>query len=83
MASCSFPGVFGKGEDGTYELRVPHYSPTATNAITWIEHDLGPSVLALLKHYEDKADEVLNKTFYVANAHITYPDFTKILSKGE
>ncbi|KAF7986297.1 hypothetical protein HWV62_35244 [Athelia sp. TMB] len=70
-------GVFGKDESGTYELRVPHYSATKTQAITWIEHDLGPSVLALLKHYEDRADEVLNKTFYVANAHITYPNFAE------
>jgi len=75
-------GILAKGPDGSYELGIPHYSATATNAITWIKHDLGASVLALLKHYQDRADEILNKTFYVANAHITYPAFTEILSQA-
>jgi len=41
---------------------------------------LGACVIGLLKNYEDRGDEILNKTFYVANAHITFPDFAKILS---
>jgi hypothetical protein len=69
--------------DDTYELAIPHYSPAATNALLWVQKDLGASVLALFKHYQDREDEVLNKTFYVANAHITYPDFAKILSKSQ
>lgn len=39
-------------------------------------------MLALLKHYQDRADEVLDKTFHVANAHITFPGFAEVLSKG-
>ena len=68
--------------DGTYELAIPHYSPIATNALLWVQKDLGASVLALFKQYKTRGDEIRNKTFYVANAHITYPDFAKILSKG-
>jgi len=73
--------ALSKVADGTYELSIPRYSPTATNALLWVQKDLGGSVLALLKHYQDRADEILNKTFYVANAHITFPGFAKILSK--
>jgi len=73
-------GYLVKVADGTYELSVARYSPTASNALLWVQKDLGDSVLALLKHYQDRGDEILNKTFYVANAHITFPDFAKILS---
>jgi hypothetical protein len=76
-------GVLAKLADDNYELAIPHYSPTATNALLWVQKDLGASVLALFKHYQHRKDEVLNKTFYVANAHITYPDFAKILSKSQ
>lgn len=40
-------------------------------------------MLALLKHYQDRADEVLDKIFYVANAQITFPEFAEVLSKGQ
>jgi hypothetical protein len=81
----TFPrlGSLVKSDDGTYELIVPRYSPTATNALLWVQKDLGSSVIGLLKNYQDHGDEILNKTFYVANAHITYPDFAKILSAGQ
>jgi len=75
--------ALSKVADGTYELSIPRYSPTATNALLWVQKDLGGSVLALLKHYQDRADEILNNTFYVANAHITFPGFAKILSKSQ
>lgn len=78
---CSY-GILTKGPDRSYELPIPRYDPTATNAITWVAHDLGASVLALVKHYQDRAGEVLDQTFHVANAHITYPAFAEILAKG-
>ncbi|KAF7973251.1 hypothetical protein HWV62_15765 [Athelia sp. TMB] len=78
----NFPYTFGKDQSGAYELRAPLFSPTKTVPILWVEKTLGPIVLALLKHYQDRADEVLDKTFHVANAHITFPGFAKVLSKG-
>ncbi|KZP12649.1 NAD(P)-binding protein [Athelia psychrophila] len=77
-----FPGTFGKGEDGTYELGIPCFSSTSPSAITWVGNALGTSVLALLNHYQDRADEILGKIFYVGNAHMTYPDFAAVLSKA-
>ncbi|KAF7985834.1 hypothetical protein HWV62_510 [Athelia sp. TMB] len=67
----NYPFVFGKGEGEAYEIKIPLFGPTKTIALLWVEHELGQSVLALLKHYQDRADEVLNKTFYVANTQIT------------
>ncbi|KAF7985837.1 hypothetical protein HWV62_516 [Athelia sp. TMB] len=78
----NFPYTFGKDQSGAYELRAPLFSPTKTVPVLWVEKTLGPIVLALLKHYQDRADEVLDKTFYVANAHITFPGFAEVLSKG-
>ena len=75
-------GILVKLADGTYELPIPHYSSTATNALLWVQKDLGASVLALFKQYQTHGDEIQNKTFYVANAHITFPNFAKVLSKG-
>lgn len=60
--SCRFPGVFGTLDDGACELRVSYYSPTATNVITWTQSDLDPiALLALLKHCQDRTDEILKK----------------------
>ncbi|KZP07180.1 NAD(P)-binding protein [Athelia psychrophila] len=76
------PGMFAQGADGAYELAIPCYSAASPNALTWAENALGTSVLALLTHYQDRADEILGKTFYVGNADMTYPDFAAVLSKA-
>lgn len=78
---CSF-GNLAKKDDGTYELPVPCYSPTSVQGICWAEKDVGQSVLALFKNYQERKDEIWGKTFYVGTAHITYPDFAAILSEG-
>ena len=70
-----------KKDDGSLELPVPQYSPDKTQAVTWVETSLGPSIVALFKHYDDRKGDVLGKTFYVANAHITYPDLAKMIEK--
>lgn len=75
-------GSLVKQSDGTYELPMPLFSADATNAILWVKNALGASVLALFKNYRDRPDEIMNKTFVVANAHMTYPDFAAVLSKG-
>lgn len=74
--------MFVKAEDDSYELKIPCFSATTTNALAWVESALGPSVLALLTHYQDRANEILNQTFYVANAKMTYPELAAVLSKG-
>lgn len=74
--------MFVKAEDDSYELKIPCFSATATNVVVWIENALGTSVLALLNHYQDRADEILNQSLYVVNAKITYPELAAVLSKG-
>jgi uncharacterized protein YbjT (DUF2867 family) len=71
-----------KKDDGSLELAVPQYSPDKTQAVIWVETSLGPSVVALFKHYDTRKGDVLGKTFYVANAHITYPDLAKMIEKS-
>lgn len=48
----------------------------------WIEKDLGPSVLALLKNYQDDSKEILGRTFFVVSERITNADFVKTLEEG-
>ncbi|KII90698.1 hypothetical protein PLICRDRAFT_39272 [Plicaturopsis crispa FD-325 SS-3] len=75
-------GNLVKTADGSFELPVPRYSATSPQAITWIERDLGPSILALLKNYNTRAAEVLGQTFFAVTARSTYPAFAEILSKA-
>ncbi|KAJ7760843.1 NAD(P)-binding protein [Mycena maculata] len=60
-----------------YTIPIPKYSPTSTQTFTWVAHDLGPAVLALLKNYDNPAKIVLRKSFPVVTAIETYPQIAR------
>ncbi|KAJ6585535.1 NAD(P)-binding protein [Mycena capillaripes] len=63
-------------------LAIPKYSPTAFQALTWVRHDVGEAVMALLKSYTDPSKNVLGKSYPVVTANITYPDLAAMISKA-
>jgi hypothetical protein len=69
-----------KKADGSLELAIPRYSPTTSQAVTWVGHDLGPSALALFKNYERQ--DIKGQVFHVVTAQLSYNDLAKIFSKG-
>ncbi|KAJ7484921.1 hypothetical protein B0H11DRAFT_1164129 [Mycena galericulata] len=60
------------------------YSDKSTQSFTWIERDLGPSVVALFKNYDSadvaKAALVVGKVLPVVSAILTYPEFAEKIS---
>ena len=68
--------------DGSFELRVPCYSPTSLQELTWASKDIGSCALALFKNYKDHGDKILNKIFYGVNAQVTHVKFAEVLQKG-
>jgi hypothetical protein len=71
-----------KTPEGSLEIQIPKYSPTAVQAITWIGRDLGPSVLALFKNYETKKDIGSQKYYYVVTAQVSFTELAEIIQKG-
>jgi len=69
-----------KKDDGSYELIVPCFSPTAKQATTWVKADLGPSALALFKNYTKPG--ISGQTFHAVTAQIDYTEFAGLLEKG-
>ncbi|KAJ7123630.1 hypothetical protein C8R44DRAFT_620558 [Mycena epipterygia] len=65
-----------------FNISAPNYSPTSLHPLTWIGHDLGESVLALLKNYTDPAKSVLGRVYPVVTASITYPDTAAMIAKA-
>jgi len=69
-----------KKDDGSYELIVPCFSPTAKQATTWVKADLGPSALALFKNYTKPG--ISGQTFHAVTAQIDYTEFAGLLEKA-
>ena len=69
-----------KKDDGSYELVIPRFSPTATQAITWVKPDVGNSVLALFKNY-DRAG-IQGQTFHAVTAQMNFTELAELISKG-
>jgi len=67
--------------EGSLEIQIPKFSPTAPQAVTWVERDLGPSVVALFKNYETKKD-LWNQTYYAVEAQVSYTELAEIIQKG-
>lgn len=58
--------------------------PLSTTAqLVWIGKDLGPSVLALLKNYQNKGKEILGQTFTVVSQLITVEELVKTIQEGK
>ncbi|KAJ7621870.1 hypothetical protein DFH06DRAFT_1009680 [Mycena polygramma] len=66
-----------------FNITVPKYSPTQLEAWTWVEHDVGESVLALIKSYTDPSKNVSGRSYPVVTANLTYPDLAAMASKGQ
>jgi len=64
-----------------FNISIP-YSPTSLQAFTWVQHDVGESILALLKSYTDPSKNISGKSYPVIAAHMTYPDFAAMASKA-
>jgi len=71
-----------KVSDGSYEFGIPRYQPTSTQAVVWVANSVGLSALALFKNYQARKEDILGKTFYVANERVTYPKLAEIVAKG-
>jgi len=74
-------GALAKTPEGSFQMQIPRYNATALQAVTWVSRDLGPSVLALFKHYKDRKD-IWNQVFYAVTAQVTYPEFAAIVQKA-
>lgn len=48
----------------------------------WVQKDLGPAVLALLKNYTDPSKDILGQTFIVASERMTYGHFADLIQEG-
>ncbi|KAJ7621867.1 hypothetical protein DFH06DRAFT_1340870 [Mycena polygramma] len=64
-----------------FSITVPKYSPTQLEAWTWVEHDVGESVLVLFKSYTDPSKNVSGRSYPVVTANLTYPDLAAMASK--
>lgn len=61
---------------------MPRLPITFLAPFVWIEKDLGPSVLALLKNYEDTSKEILGQTFIIVSDRLTYAETIKTFEEG-
>ncbi|KAJ7751739.1 hypothetical protein DFH07DRAFT_825976 [Mycena maculata] len=63
-----------------FDISIP-YNPTSLQRFTWVQHDVGEAVLALLKSYTDPSKSVSGKTYPVITAAITFPDLAARVAK--
>lgn len=82
FAETTFKNLLHKTPAG-YTFAIPKFNPSALQAVTWVSHDLGASVLAILKNYDVPGKEINGKAFPVVTAQISYSDMAERTSKGE
>ncbi|EGN92972.1 hypothetical protein SERLA73DRAFT_190344 [Serpula lacrymans var. lacrymans S7.3] len=68
--------------DSGFELTMPLQSESTPLQFTWIGHDLGPSVLILLKNYQSRQDEILGQTFHLISENVTFGNFAQALENA-
>ena len=68
-------------KDGGLVLALPRATPTHETAFVWIGNDLGEAAVALLRNYQSRPDDVLGKTYSVANEKMTPPQLAETLTK--
>ncbi|KAN0084223.1 hypothetical protein V8E55_007727 [Tylopilus felleus] len=68
-------------DSSSYELTIPKYDPNSSQCFTWVERDLGPCVLALLKHYKDESAHILGETFYAVSDKMSYTEYANEIEK--
>ncbi|KAJ7683468.1 hypothetical protein B0H17DRAFT_941907 [Mycena rosella] len=70
-----------KTETG-FNIAIPKFSREALHNWTWVTRDVGASVLALLKNYDDPTKAVSGKVYPVITASLTYPAVAELVSKA-
>ncbi|KAF8193849.1 hypothetical protein K438DRAFT_1588502 [Mycena galopus ATCC 62051] len=65
-----------------FDMSIPKYTTTALQAFSWIGHDVGESVLALLKNYTDPSKNIYGKAYPVVTGYMTYPELAAMISKA-
>lgn len=80
---CHLSPSFGlQKTSGGYNLAIPEYNPASSQAFTWVAHDVGATVVPLLKQYDDPEKDISGKVYPIVTARMTFPELVKILSKG-
>ncbi|KAJ7513285.1 hypothetical protein B0H11DRAFT_2213797 [Mycena galericulata] len=69
-----------KTETG-FNIAIPKFDRAAHHNWTWVTRDVGPSVLALLKNYDDPAKAISGKVYPVITTCLTYPAVAEITAK--
>ncbi|KAJ7607521.1 hypothetical protein FB45DRAFT_1067820 [Roridomyces roridus] len=75
-------GFLKKTPTGRYAIGIPKYIPNALEAHTWVGHDLGEAVLALLRNYDDPLKSVSGKSYPVVTANLSWEDMGAAISKA-
>ncbi|KAJ7464193.1 hypothetical protein FB451DRAFT_1403553 [Mycena latifolia] len=63
-----------------YTIPIPNYGPNGVLRATWIAHDLGASVVALLSNYKDTTKNILGQSFPVVSMKFTFPQFAAAIA---
>ncbi|KAJ7096091.1 hypothetical protein C8R44DRAFT_748948 [Mycena epipterygia] len=71
-----------KKTNAGFNISIPKFSPQSLHNWTWVTRDVGPSVLALLKNYDDPLKEVSGKVYPVITTCLTYPAMAELTAKG-
>ncbi|KAJ7762873.1 hypothetical protein B0H14DRAFT_2539986 [Mycena olivaceomarginata] len=74
-------GALQKSDTG-YTIPIAKYAPEDTQSMTWVSHDLGQAVVALLTNYTDASKGVLGKSYPVVSFRPTYPQFAEAIAKA-
>ncbi|KAJ7734193.1 hypothetical protein DFH07DRAFT_130009 [Mycena maculata] len=61
---------------------LAHFGPDTPQPFTWIKHDVGESVLAILKNYTDPSKGVSGKTYQVVTAVMAYTALVALTAKA-
>ncbi|KAH7913128.1 hypothetical protein BJ138DRAFT_1003031 [Hygrophoropsis aurantiaca] len=78
----NYGNLVASSDSSSFELTVPRYDPGSPQYITWVERDLGQCVLVLLKHYEERKEDIWDQTFYAVSAKMDYTKFAEVLQDG-
>ncbi|KAJ7105078.1 NAD(P)-binding protein [Mycena crocata] len=65
-----------------FTIPVAKFSPASVQEFTWVTRDVGSSVLALIKSYNDGSKQISGKIYPVITAAMTYPALADITSKA-
>ncbi|KAJ6540242.1 hypothetical protein B0H10DRAFT_2138210 [Mycena sp. CBHHK59/15] len=62
-------------------VAVPKYQPGTVEGMTWVTRDVGPSVLGLLKHYDNPSKDVSGKEYPILTARMSYGALAEMTAK--